>query len=75
MLLILGTYRLSGFAVQAGRPRIFALYADLTAVLALTALADGPSSAALLTLGGALAMGGFRWMLQAAPAASTENES
>lgn len=63
MLLILGTYRLSGFAAQAGRPRIFALYTGLTAVLALTMLADGPSAAALLTLGGALALGGFRWML------------
>ena len=52
MLLILASYRLSGFAVQAGGPRMFGFYADLTAILAVTLLADG-HSAALLPLGGA----------------------
>ena len=51
MLLILASYRLSGFAVQAGGPRMFGFYADLTAILAVTLLADG-HSAALLPLGG-----------------------
>ena len=68
MLLILGTYRLSGFAVQAGSPRVFALYAEMTAVLALTMLADGLSAAALLTLGGALTLMGFERMLRTGPA-------
>ena len=40
MLLILASYRLSGFAVQAGGPRMFGFYADLTAILAVTLLAD-----------------------------------
>ena len=45
MLLILASYRLSGFAVQAGGPRMFGFYADLTAILAVTLLADGHSAA------------------------------
>lgn len=65
MFLILAVYRLSGFAVQMGRPRLFAFYAGVTAVLALTMLPDGVSSAVLLMLGGALALTGFQWMLQA----------
>lgn len=65
MFLILAVYRLSGFAVQMGRPRLFAFYAGVTAVLALTMLPDGVSSAGLLMLGGALALTGFQWMLQA----------
>ena len=64
MFLILATYRLSGFAVQAGRPRIFALYAAVTAILALTMLPDGASPAVLLMLGGVLALMGFQWMLR-----------
>ena len=59
MLLILASYRLSGFAVQAGGPRTFGFYADLTAILAVTLLADG-HSAALLPLGGAAALEGFQ---------------
>lgn len=59
MLLILASYRLSGFAVQAGGPRMFGFYADLTAILAVTLLADG-HSAALLPLGGAAALEGFQ---------------
>ena len=58
MFLILAAYRLSGFAVQAGRPRIFSFYAEVTAVLALSMLADGAAPSALLTLGGALALTG-----------------
>lgn len=50
MFLILAVYRLSGFAVQMGRPRLFAFYAGVTAVLALTMLPDGVSSAVLLML-------------------------
>ena len=65
MFLILAVYRLSGFAVQMGRPRLFAFYAGVTAVLALMMLPDGVSSAVLLMLGGALALTGFQWMLQA----------
>ena len=65
MFLTLAVYRLSGFAVQMGRPRLFAFYAGVTAVLALTMLPDGVSSAVLLMLGGALALTGFQWMLQA----------
>lgn len=65
MFLILAVYRLSGFTVQMGRPRLFAFYAGVTAVLALTMLPDGVSSAVLLMLGGALALTGFQWMLQA----------
>ena len=64
MFLILAAYRLSGFAVQAGRPRIFAFYAEVTAVLALSMLADGAAPSALLTLGGALALTGFQQMLR-----------
>ena len=59
MFLILAAYRLSGFAVQAGGPRMFGFYADLTAILAVTLLADG-HSAALLPLGGAAALEGFQ---------------
>ena len=65
MFLILAAYRLSGFAVQAGRPRLFALYAEVTVVLALAMLPDGASPAVLLMLGGALALMGFQWMLRA----------
>ena len=65
MFLILAAYRLSGFAVQAGRPRLFALYAEVTVVLALAMLPDGASPAVLLMLGGALALTGFQWMLRA----------
>ena len=68
MFLILGAYRLSGFAVQAGRPRVFSLYTGMTMVLALTLLADGVTPAALLMPGGALALAGFRMMLRTAPA-------
>ena len=64
MFLILAAYRLSGFAVQAGRPRIFSFYAEVTAVLALSMLADGAAPSALLTLGGALALTAFQQMLR-----------
>lgn len=62
MLLILAFYRLSGFTVQAGSPRMFSLYGDLTAVLSLTLLADGFT--ALLPLSGAAALMGFRQAMQ-----------
>ena len=69
MFLILAAYRLSGFAVQAGRPRLFALYAEVTVILALTMLPDGVSPAVLLMLGGALALIGFQRMFQVDSAA------
>lgn len=69
MFLILAAYRLSGFAVQAGRPRLFALYAEVTVILALTMLPDGVSPAVLLMLGGALALMGFQRMLRGDSAA------
>ena len=69
MFLILAVYRLSGFAVQAGRPRLFALYAEVTVILALTMLPDGVSPAVLLMLGGALALMGFQRMLRVDSAA------
>lgn len=62
ILLILGTYRLSGFAVQAGSPRIFTAYAALTAILALTLPADGITPVSLLLLGGAAALTAFALM-------------
>ena len=75
MLLILASYRLSGFAVQAGSPRRFGFYADLTAILAVTLLSDG-SSAALPLLGGAAALEGFQRTMGTpnAPEAKTESE-
>ena len=69
MFLILAAYRLSGFAVQAVRPRLFALYAEVTVILALTMLPDGVSPAVLLMLGGALALMGFQRMLRGDSAA------
>ena len=70
MLLILASYRLSGFAVQAGGPRMFGFYADLTAV---TLLADG-HSAALLPLGGAAALEGFQRAMRMSGAAKGKTE-
>ena len=75
VLLILGTYRLSGFAVQAGSPRAFALYAELSAILALAALADGPSAAVLLAVGIALALAGFQLALRPDTAAADSSNS
>ena len=73
MLLILASYRLSGFAVQAGGPRMFGFYADLTAILAVTLLADG-HSAALLPLGGAAALEGFQRAMRMSGAAKGKTE-
>ena len=73
MLLILASYRLSGFAVQAGGPRMFGFYADLTAILAVTLLADG-HSAALLPLGGAAALDGFQRAMRMSGAAKGKTE-
>lgn len=73
MLLILASYRLSGFAVQAGGPRTFGFYADLTAILAVTLLADG-HSAALLPLGGAAALEGFQRAMRMSGAAKGKTE-
>ena len=72
MLLILASYRLSGFAVQAGGPRMFGFYADLTAILAVTLLADG-HSAALLPLGGAAALEGFQRAMRMSDIAEKQN--
>lgn len=63
ILLILGLYRLAGFAAGSGSPRLFSAYAGISAVLALTLLADGISAPALLTLGGAAALLGFQSLL------------
>lgn len=63
IFLILGFYRLSGFAVGSGAPRVFSAYAGISAVLALTLLADGFSGSALLALGGSAAMLGFQILL------------
>ena len=65
MLLILASYRLSGFAVQAGGPRMFGL--------AVTLLADG-HSAALLPLGGAAALEGFQRAMRMSGAAKGKTE-
>ena len=73
MLLILASYRLSGFAVQAGGPRMFGFYADLTAILAVTLLADG-HSAALLPLGGAAALDGFQRAMRMSDIAEKKTE-
>lgn len=73
MLLILASYRLSGFAVQAGEPRMFGFYADLTAILAVTLLADG-HSAALLPLGGAAALEGFQRAMRMSDIAEKKTE-
>ena len=73
MLLILASYRLSGFAVQAGGPRMFGFYADLTAILAVTLLADG-HSAALLPLGGAAALEGFQRTMRMSDVAEKKTE-
>ena len=73
MMLILASYRLSGFAVQAGGPRMFGFYADLTAILAVTLLADG-HSAALLPLGGAAALEGFQRAMRMSGAAKGKTE-
>lgn len=67
MFLILASYRLAGFTVQAGRPRLFSFYAGSTAVLALAMLPDGPTPAVVLALGGALALTGFQTMLIPGP--------
>ena len=68
-----GIDALSGFAVQAGGPRMFGFYADLTAILAVTLLADG-HSAALLPLGGAAALEGFQRAMRMSGAAKGKTE-
>ena len=66
MALILGSYRLSGFTVKAGNPRLFTLYTGLSVICSLTLLADGITPAACLTLGGAAALAGFCWTMREA---------
>ena len=63
MALILAAYRLSGFTVQAGRPRMFTLCEAAVAVLALTMLPDGAAPAVVLIRGGGIALTGFQMML------------
>lgn len=63
VVLILALYRLSGFAVQAGHPALFSAYTGMSVVLALPLLADG-GPAAILHLGGTLALAGFQLMAQ-----------
>ena len=75
MFLILATYRLSGFAVQAGRPRIFTLYGEAVVILTLTMLPDGAAPAMVLMLGGALALTGFQMMLEPGPASQPVEEN
>lgn len=57
-VLILAFYRLSGFAVQAGNPALFGAYTGMAVVLTLPMMADG-SAAAVLNLGGTIALLGF----------------
>lgn len=64
MFLILAAYRAFRLCRAGGRPRIFSFYAEVTAVLALSMLADGAAPSALLTLGGALALTAFQQMLR-----------
>ena len=59
MLLILGFYALAAFPVRCGQPRLLAFCTGLAPVLALTLLADGLTSPALLALGGAAVLVGF----------------
>ena len=63
MLLILAFYRLSGFAVQAGKPGIFTFYSEYAFVLALSMLPDSFTPSKLLMLGGVLSIAGFQVML------------
>ena len=75
VFLTLGFYRLSAFAVQAGRTRRFALYAVPAVVLSLAALADrsiANQSAPLLYLGGALTLLGFLLLRLCRPADGCE---
>lgn len=75
VFLTLGLYRLSAFAVQAGRTRRFALYAVPAVVLSLAALADrsiANQSAPLLYLGGALTLLGFLLLRLCRPADGCE---
>ena len=71
VLLTLGFYRLSSFAFQAGRTRIFSFYACGAAALSLAALGEGGSqlSTLLLLPGGAAVLLGFLLLMGPAPAA------
>ena len=59
MTLILGSYRLCGSTVGRGRPRHLGVYASMAPILALTVLAEGISAAALVCLGGTMALLGY----------------
>lgn len=61
VVLILALYRLSGFAVGTGNPALFSAYTGMSVILALPLLADG-GPAAILHLGGTLALVGFQQM-------------
>lgn len=66
ILLTLGFYRLSGFTVMCGSCRVFSVYAGMSAVLALTLLADGLTPAALLAVGGSAVLLGFQLLMDPA---------
>lgn len=72
VFLTLGFYRLSSFAFQAGRTRLFTFYACAAVVLCLASLPDcGPHlSSLLLNLGGAATLLGFLLLRQAASTGS-----
>ena len=74
VFLTLGFYRLSSFAFQAGRTRLFAFYACAASVLSLAALADGgPHLSSLLLLpGGSAVLLGFLLLMRPAPAIVAE---
>ena len=72
VFLTLGFYRLSSYAFQAGRTRLFAFYACASVVLCCASLPDcAPHlSSLLLNLGGALILLGFLLLRLAVPAAA-----
>ena len=77
VFLTLGFYRLSSFAFQAGRTRLFAFYACAAVILTCAALPDsGPHlSSLLLNLGGALVLLGFLLLRLAAPPVPPRTDS
>lgn len=76
--LALGFYRLSSFAFQGGRTRVFAFYTVLAAVFSFAAAADSgltDIAATALYLGGAVALVGFLVLRLQAPAGHADHDS
>lgn len=69
VFLTLGFYRLSSFAFQAGRPRLYAFYTCAAVVLSCAALPDAAPhlSSLLLGVGGSAVLLGFLLLYLAAP--------